>query len=90
MRVRLKVQPGDFGDIEFDTFTGMIAVLDGMTKSLHNTEWLSTPLTGAEMTEAVNAVENLRAIFERHREDRVVTGEIVIDEGTPIEVKYEL
>lgn len=70
MRVRLRVQPGDYGDIEFESFSGMIAALDGMSKSLHNTEWLATPLSHGDIEVADGAIGNLKAIFAVHREDK--------------------
>lgn len=87
MRVRLRVLPGDFGDIEFESFTGMIAVLDGMAKSLQNTEWLATPLNTDEATSVLHEIEHLRSIFEAHREDRCEEEKVALEaENKPGEV----
>lgn len=69
VRVRLNVRPGDYGDVEFESFTGMIAVLDGMVTSLHNTDWLSVPLDEADLQTAEESIAQLKAIFGKHRED---------------------
>jgi hypothetical protein len=70
VRVRLRVQPGDFGDIEFDTFNGMLSVLDGMTKSLNNTDWIASQMDEPQLSEALASIETLKGLFRPHSEPR--------------------
>jgi hypothetical protein len=74
VRVRLQVRPGDFSDVEFESFTGMLAVLEGMSKSLHNTDWLAAPLSEEDLLVTFDAIEHLRNIFEKHREGQAAAG----------------
>jgi hypothetical protein len=68
LRVRLRVQPGDFGDIEFESFSGMLAVLDGMSKSVSNTDWISDQLSNEEFNEVFDALQHLRSVFAKHQQ----------------------
>lgn len=78
MRVRIRVRLDDFDDFEFDSFGGVLLALEGMKKSLLNTDWLAGPMTDAQREAALACIDTLQEIAKPFRVaelERIAVGE---------------